>query len=174
MTDPRYPIGPFITPESYDDALRQRFIGDIETLPELVNKAVAGWTDAQLDTSYREGGWSIRQVLHHLPDSHLNAYVRFKLALTEDTPVIKPYMEERWAALPDSRGPVQASLQLLEGLHRRWTELLKTLSAEDFQRSFFHPESQRTFNLDRTLALYSWHSRHHLGHILIVKDQIEA
>src|SRR6266542_3883496 len=139
--DLRYPIGPFEFAGPITDEQRQAFIGEIEKTPARLRAAVAGLTDEQLDTSYRPGGWTVRQVVHHVPDSHLNSYTRFKLALTEDQPTIKPYEQERWAELADVRGePIETSLVLLEALHRRWVALLKSLTAAEFGRTFRHPE----------------------------------
>ena len=162
--DLRYPVGRF----SYaapDPARRAGFIDDIARLPQQFRKAVQGLDDARLDTPYRPGGWTVRQVVHHVPDSHMNAYVRFKLALTEDTPRIKPYDEAKWAELPDGRsGPLAPSLAILDGLHDRWTALLRSMSPADFERRLEHPENG-VMTLDRMLALYAWHSRHHLAHV---------
>jgi len=163
--DLRYPVGPFRRPESLDDAQRRRAIDAIAATPADLRAAVADLSDAQLDTPYRPGGWTVRQLTHHVPDSHLNAYVRFKLALTEDEPTIKPYEEARWAELPDTRDtPIETSLVLLERLHDRWVRLLRSMSAEQFARRLRHPESgiQR---LDQVLALYEWHGRHHVAHV---------
>ncbi len=164
--DPRYPIGPF-NPE--DQMPVDELIDEVAALPDRLMEAVTGLDEAKLDTPYREGGWTARQVVHHLADSHLNAYTRFRLALTEERPTIKPYNEKLWAELPDARmGPVQPSLALLEGLHDRWVWLLRGMKPEDFQRVFVHPE-RGEMTLERTLRLYAWHCRHHLGHLDIVK-----
>lgn len=163
--DPRYPIGKFAwTGESTPDR-RRRFLDEIEQTPAQMRAAVKGLQDGQLDTPYRDGGWTVRQVVHHVPDSHFNSYMRFKLALTEDEPVIKPYDEKRWAELPDARSaPVEDSLVLLECLHRRWMILLRSLADADFARAFRHPELG-VVSLDKNLALYAWHGRHHVAHI---------
>jgi hypothetical protein len=164
-TDLRYPVGRFRRPESLDEAERRRAIDAIAATPAKLRAAVEGLTDAQLDTPYRPGGWTVRQVVHHVPDSHMNAYVRFKLALTEDEPTIKPYDEARWAELADSREtPVETSLVLLERVHERWVILLRSMSDEDFTRRLHHPETgvQR---LDQVLALYEWHGAHHVAHV---------
>jgi uncharacterized damage-inducible protein DinB len=165
MTDPRYPIGkPDLKPE-LSDAERRDAIESIAATPAALRAAVAGLTEEQLDTPYREGGWTVRQVVHHVPDSHLNAYTRFKLALTEDEPTIKPYAEDRWAELEDSRTtPIEVSLTLLETLHRRWDELLRSLGPDDFQCTLQHPDMGR-LTLDQMLCLYSWHGRHHVAHV---------
>ncbi|HEX8848873.1 MAG TPA: bacillithiol transferase BstA [Gemmatimonadaceae bacterium] len=164
--DLRYPVGRFsYTATAPDPARRAGFIDDIAQLPQRLRKAVQGLDDARLDTPYRPGGWTVRQVVHHVPDSHMNAYVRFKLALTEDTPRIKPYDEAKWAELRDGRtGPLAPSLAILDGLHDRWTVLLRSMTPTDFERTLEHPENG-VMTLDRMLALYAWHSRHHLAHI---------
>lgn len=161
----RYPIGTFQHPGPIPDADLARWIGDIEALPHQMRRAIAGLTDAQLDTPYRPGGWTIRQVVHHVPDSHLHSYARFKWALTEDEPVIKPYDEARWAMLPDYRTvPVDTSLALLEQLHARWVGLLRALSREQLARRFVHPESG-PIELAWNVGHYAWHGRHHVAHI---------
>ena len=170
VADPRYPIGKFSFDGDVSDAARAARIADIEAAPRLLREAVGGMSARQLDTPYREGGWTVRQVVHHVPDSHLNAYVRFKLALTEDAPTIKPYDEAKWAALPDSREtPIEVSLALLDALHRRWVTLLRAMTPADFARAFVHPEHGRSMPLDMVLALYAWHGKHHLGHVKSVK-----
>lgn len=161
----RYPVGKFSPPASPTPALRAEQIQTLRTLPNTLRAAVSGLTDSQLDTPYRDGGWTVRQVVHHVADSHANSYVRFKLALTEQWPTIKPYDEAAWAELADSRKlPVEPSLQMIAGLHARWVALLESLSEEDFQRGFTHPERGR-MTLATNLALYAWHSRHHTAHI---------
>jgi uncharacterized damage-inducible protein DinB len=170
--DFRYPIGKFqMTPEM-NDALRRRFIGEIADAPARLRAAVAGLSAEQLETPYRPGGWTVRQVVHHLPDSHLNAYTRVKLALTENSPTIKPYDESRWAELEDGRqAPIELSLGLLETLHARWVLLLRSLAPADFARTFTHPE-QGTVNLDRQVALYAWHGRHHVAHVTSLGERM--
>ena len=134
---------------------------------------MAGLENAQLDTPYRDGGWSVRQVVHHIADSHINSIVRFKLALTEDTPTIRPYDEALWAELGDARSaPVELSLALIDALHARWAVMLRGMTAEDFKRTFHHPEHDRTFPLDRTLAMYAWHGKHHIAHITSLADRM--
>ena len=162
----RYPIGKFQPPAlPLDDEMRQCLIGELERAPAGVRALVAPLTGAQLDTPYRPGGWTVRQVVHHLPDSHLNGYVRMKLAATEATPAIKVYQESLWAEQPEARsGPVDMSLDLLDALHRRWVMFLRQLPAQDFQRTFTHP-SWGTPTIDFALAIYAWHSRHHTAHI---------
>jgi len=169
--DPRFPIGEFdkdfeITPE-----LRDSRIAVITDLPARLREAVAGLDDRQLDTPYREGGWTVRQVVHHVPDSHANALIRFKLALTEDTPTIRPYMEDRWADLGDAKLPVDVSLNLLEAIHERWVALLHSMSFSDYQKEFIHPESGQ-WTLDGALAMYAWHSEHHTAHITSLRDRM--
>lgn len=164
MTDLRYPIGQFTFEPNITAKQLEEWIHDIAIAPEQLKEAVRDLTDEQLDTPYRPGGWTIRQVVHHLPDSHLNSYTRFKLALTEENPVIRPYHEDRWAALPDSNLPVEVSIQLLEALHARWTALLNSLTPADFKKTFTHPDSG-VVTLAQNIGLYSWHSRHHIAHI---------
>lgn len=167
----RYPIGRYSRPESITDALLRQWIDTIEAFPQNLKNEVAGLTDDQLDTPYRPGGWTIRQVVHHCADSHLNAMARLKLALTEDKPTIKPYLEARWAELADSALPVASSLQLLEGLHTRWTFLLQSLSAEDLKKTFVHPEHGREMPVGELVALYGWHCAHHLAHVTGLKRE---
>jgi hypothetical protein len=172
MDDPRYPIGQFryegtLTPEARLDCIAR-----IAAAPANLRTAAAGLTDAQLDTPYREGGWTVRQVVHHVPDSHLNAYTRFRLALTEPTPTIRPYLEQRWAELADARGgPIEVSLSLLEALHRRWVLLLRSLSSSDWALRFLHPEHRREWTLDELLAMYAWHGEHHTAHVTRLRDR---
>ena len=166
MTDLRYPIGKFSILGDITPARRTEWIAEIADAPARFREAVHGLTDAQLDTPYRPGGWTVRQVVHHVPDSHLNAYVRIRLALTEDTPTIKPYEEARWAELPDARTlPVEASLALLEGLHVRWVGLLRGLGAAEGARQFHHPEHGRLITVDELIAMYAWHGEHHIAHV---------
>jgi uncharacterized damage-inducible protein DinB len=160
----RYPIGPFRPPATSMPGIRSAQIETLRLLPERLRAAVAGLNDAQLDTPYREDGWTVRQVVHHLADSHANSYVRFKLALTEVCPTIKPYDEAAWARLPDSRMPVEISLVFLAGVHGRLVALLESMPEEGFQRSFQHPERGR-MTLGVNLAMYDWHGRHHTAHI---------
>ena len=162
--DLRYPIGRFAPVAASTSAIRAEQIETLRQLPERLRAAVSGLSDAQLDTPYREGGWTVRQVVHHLADSHSNSYIRFKLALTEDWPTVKPYDQEAWARLADSREPIAGSLAWVEGLHGRWVALLQSLGEDDFQKGFNHPEMGRQ-TLAASLALYAWHSRHHTAHI---------
>jgi uncharacterized damage-inducible protein DinB len=173
MDDPRYPIGPFDYDGKANPQLREQRIAEIAASPGALRAAVTGLTSKQLDTPYREQGWTVRQVVHHLPDSHLNAYTRMKLALTEDQPVIKPYDEARWAELPDVRAtPVETSLTLLDCLHRRWVLLLRELRPAEFSRSFHHPALGRSISLDEVLALYAWHGRHHVSQITSLRSRM--
>lgn len=172
MTDLRYPIGRFEIPPHVTDAERCTFIEQIAALPADLRQAVAALDEAQLDTPYREGGWTVRQVVHHVPDSHLNAYLRFKLALTESTPTIKTYEEARWAELPEARSaPIDCSLALLEALHQRWVLLLRVLAPAQFARSFRHPE-MGLMTLSQQMAMYAWHGRHHLAHITSLRTRM--
>jgi DinB superfamily len=163
--DPRFPIGNLEIPTTVTPALRQSAIATIAATPANFRAAVKGLTDAQLDTPYREGGWTVRQVVHHLPDSHLNAYVRLKLALTESSPTIKPYAEDKWAELADSSStPIEVSLTLLESLHTRWDVLWRSLKPEDYSRKLIHPDhGERT--IDWLVFVYAWHGQHHTAHI---------
>src|SRR5215831_3596717 len=171
MSDPRYPIGRFVPDAHPSPELRKRHVDQIAGLPARMRQAVHGLTPAQLDTPYREGGWTVRILAHHVPDSHMNAYIRCKLALTEDAPTVKPYDEAAWAKLKDSElTPVEVSLGLLESLHARWTVLLRSLKAEDFERKFVHPESG-PHDVDWLLQLYSWHGNHHVAHITSLRER---
>lgn len=171
--DLRYPVGRF-TPELDITAERRKeMIDEIESLPAKLRAAVSNLSGPQLDTPYRPEGWTVRQVVHHLADSHMNAYVRFKLALTEETPTIKPYDEAAWAELADAREtPPEVSLTLLEALHHRWVDLLRSMDEASFARSFRHPEQGRTPQLEQVLGLYAWHGRHHLAHITRLAERL--
>ena len=167
----RYPIGKFHRPESITETQRSKFIDELATAPGRLRRAIHGLTPTQLDTPYRPGGWTLRQVVHHVPDSHMNSYIRFKLALTEDVPTIKAYKEDLWAELADSRNtPIETSLTLLDTLHERWVFLLRSLKDEDWQRQYRHPELGPV-RLDVTLALYAWHSAHHTAHITSLRKR---
>jgi hypothetical protein len=171
MSDPRYPIGPLVKVSSLTAEQRAVCIEQVAAAPGLLRRAVAGLTGAQLDTPYRDGGWTVRQVVHHVPDSHLNAYVRFKLGLTEDTPAIKTYEEKDWARTPEvTATPVDVSLTLLEALHVRWVTLLKAMKPGDFARTIKHPE-WGVPSLDTMLALYAWHGRHHTAHVTTLRER---
>jgi uncharacterized damage-inducible protein DinB len=169
--DPRYPIGKFAMPAQVAPEGRQAAIGEIAATPAKLRAAVNGLSDAQLDTPYREGGWTVRQVVHHVPDSHLNAFVRLKLALTEDKPTIKPYDEAAWAELADAKfAPIESSLTLLDSVHERWDRLWRSLKPEHFSRVLVHPEhGQRT--VDWLVFLYAWHGAHHTAHITELRKQ---
>jgi hypothetical protein len=168
----RYPIGRFAAPAETGSAARAALIRQIGELPAMLKQAVAGLNAALLDTPYREGGWTVRQVVHHVADSHANSVIRFKLALTEDWPVIKPYDEKAWAELPDSKSlPIEGSLAFIEALHARWVALLEVMSDADFQRGFAHPERGR-MNLATALAIYAWHGRHHTAHITALRARM--
>jgi len=171
--DLRYPVGKFQRPTaSLTDAQHHEFIEAIAAAPARLNEAVKGLKPEQLDTRYRPEGWTVRQVVHHVPDSHLNAYTRFRLALTEDLPLIKPYDEAKWAELGDARtAPIEPSLALLENLHKRWVLLLRTLGPAEWSRKFRHPEQEKPLSLDDSLALYAWHGKHHVAHITSLRER---
>ncbi len=167
----KYPIGTFTKPEILDEYVIASSIETIELFPRKLELEVAHLTNEQLDTPYRPEGWTVRQVVHHCADSHMNSFIRFKLALTEDTPTIKPYYEDRWAELEDSKGmDIQHSLRLLGGLHARWVVLLKSLTPVALKRVFVHPESGKHVALEENIALYAWHCEHHLAHITTLKE----
>jgi uncharacterized damage-inducible protein DinB len=171
--DFRYPIGRFTHEGEITPAQRQQWIQDIADLPERAREAVKGLNEEQLSLPYREGGWMLRQVIHHMADSHMNSVIRFKLALTEDTPTIRPYYEERWAELSDSRDlNIEFSLQLLDALHCRWAALLSSFSEDDYAKQFYHPVSKETMRLDQCLGLYAWHGKHHVAQITSLRDRL--
>jgi len=173
MSDLRYPIGKFTFQGPLTEDQRKEFIDDIQHTPPRLVAAVQGMSQEQLDTPYRPGGWTVRQVVHHLPDSHMNAYIRWKLALTEDEPTIKPYLEDRWAELEEARtAPIQLSLALLDALHRRWVLMLRAMKPQEWKRTFRHPELGLV-SLEKNLALYSWHGRHHVAHITALCERME-
>lgn len=164
--DLRYPIGQAQLDAPVSKDQRIALIETVAVLPAKMRAAVVGLSDGQLDTPYREGGWTIRQVVHHVPESHANGYIRWKWALTEEAPVIKAYREAHWAALPDSRTLApELSLQWLDAMHGRWVALMRALSDSDFDRTYTNPESKRTFTLTQSLVLYAWHGQHHVAHI---------
>jgi DinB superfamily len=172
MIDLRYPIGRFHKETGITSERRQALIDGIARLPVNLRAAVNKLSDQQLDTPYRPGGWTVRQVIHHVPDSHLNAYLRFKLALTESEPTIKPYDEKQWAELPDARlTPIEVSLSLLDNLHARWILLLRALEPAAFSKTFRHPDLG-ILTLDTQLGLYEWHGRHHLAHITCLRSRL--
>jgi DinB family protein len=170
--DPQYPVGKFTWPEKGSDAERREWIGQIEETPAKLREAVKGLNEKQLDTPYRDGGWTVRQVAHHLADSHANAYIRFKLALTENEPTIKPYEQQLWAELVDAKSaPIEVSLILLDCLHQRWLMMLKAMKPADFERKFRHPELG-VLDLNKYLAQYAWHGRHHVAHITGLRERM--
>ena len=170
--DLRYPIGKYQRPGELTNDQRLEFIIAIEQTPEQLASALKNLSADRLDTPYRPGGWTVRQVVHHLPDSHMNAYVRMKLALTEDEPTIKTYDEARWAELADGkRSPIGLSLELLETLHKRWVLMLRSLTALDWARKFRHPEHEKPMSIDDSLALYAWHGKHHVAHITALRQR---
>lgn len=173
MSDLRYPIGPFGGLEGeVSPARRAAWLTEISDLPAQLRAAVTGLNDAQFDTPYRPGGWTVRQVVHHVPDSHVNAYVRCKLALTEDRPTIKPYEEARWAELPDTKETqIGVSLVLLEAVHRRWVILMRALQDAQWSRTFRHPEHPQPLSLDWMLAQYAWHGKHHTAQITRLRER---
>lgn len=178
QTDLRYPIGKSAdqpwSKKEFDEAIKESYLQDIEICPSLLENSILNLDEQQLDTPYREGGWTIKQVVHHVADSHMNAFIRFKLALTEDNPTIKPYKEGAWAELSDTLNiPVNISLTLLHALHKRWYEVLKNMNEEDFKRTVFHPEYKRTINLWQLLATYAWHGKHHTAHITELKNRMQ-
>ncbi|WP_078379929.1 YfiT family bacillithiol transferase [Sutcliffiella halmapala] len=170
MTDLRYPIGPFKLEKNPTIETIESWIKEIEITPANLKEAVKDLSEEQLDTPYRQGGWTVRQVVHHLADSHMNSYIRFKLALTEDNPTIKPYMEDKWAELPDSKLPIDISLSLLESLHARWITLLRSMQPADFEKTFQHPELGAV-KLAVNIAIYEWHGRHHIAHITSLRER---
>ena len=163
--DPRYPIGKY-EPKPYSESQLKEWLNEIKILPRLLEDAILNMDEAQLNSTYREGGWKIKQVVHHVADSHMNAYMRFKLGLTEDNPTIKTYNEKLWAELKDSENvPVNVSLTLLHALHTRWFEMIRDLTREQWERTIFHPEHKKEMTLWYLLGMYAWHGRHHVGHV---------
>ena len=172
MADSRYPIGKFTWPEKMTDDGRRKCIQQIEEAPAKMRGAVKDLSEKQLDTPYREGGWTVRQVAHHLADSHLNAFIRFKLTLTENEPTIKPYEQQLWAELVDAKNaPIEVSLLLLDSLHQRWVMMLKAMKPEDYARKFRHPE-MGVLDLNQYLAQYAWHGRHHVAHVAGLRERM--
>ena len=166
----RYPVGRFAAVPS-TPAVRRAALDDVAALPARLRDAVRGLSDAHLETRYRDGGWTVRQVVHHVADSHMHGFMRLKLALTEAEPTIKPYDENAFAILADTQLPIEVSLQLLDGIHERWMAVYRSMAEADFTRAFRHPELGETFTLDRHLQLYAWHSRHHVGHITALRQR---
>jgi hypothetical protein len=172
VSDARFPLGKFTYDGPPSQQQRDKFMDDIERAPAALREAVRGLSQQQIETPYRDGGWTVRQVVHHVPESHMNAYIRFKLTLTEDEPTIKSYMEDRWAQLPDVQStPLEVSLALLDALHDRWVRVLRGITSEQWGRAFRHPELGLV-TLERNLALYSWHGRHHVAHITELKRRL--
>ncbi len=170
----QYPIGKHIPPDTYTLDLIDSFIATLEKFPSQLREETAGLSDEQLDTPYRLAGWTIRQVVHHCADSHMNSIIRFKLALTEDVPTIKPYFEDRWAELADTKNyPIETSLMILDGVHMRLTALLRSLNTEQLDRTFIHPSHGKEISLKESMSIYAWHSRHHLAHITELKRRME-
>lgn len=166
----KYPIGQYQVPDNVSQEQREIWINDLANLPNQLREAVFGLTDAQLDIPYRDGGWTIRQVVHHIADSHINSYTRFMLAATEDNPTIRPYEEQLWAELPEAKtAPIEYSLAIIDAVHARLVLHLKNIKEDGWTRTFFHPASKITYRVDKVLGLYSWHGRHHLAHITNAK-----
>lgn len=171
QTDPRYPVGPY-EPKPFSLAQKEEWLADIRFLPQALESAVSNLDEQQLHTPYREGGWTIHQLVHHVADSHMNAYIRFKLGFTEDNPTIKTYEEKEWATTKDVENlPINISLTLLFALHQRWHEFLKYLTDADWQRTVYHPEHKKTMTLWHLLGMYAWHGRHHTAHITNLREQ---
>ena len=169
--DPHYPIGKYI-PESFSEQKRDAWISDIRSLPQLLENALLNLDEQQLHTPYRQGGWTVQQLVHHIADSHINAYCRFKLGVTESNPQIKPYDEKLWAELPDVQQlPVNISVTLLHALHARWYYLLENISEQDWERAVFHPEQKRAITLWELLGSYAWHGKHHTAHITALREE---
>ena len=170
MSDVSYPIGKFEMKDSYSGEETQKHIAAIDILPDTLSAAIAGLNEDQLDTPYRDGGWTVRQVIHHLADSHMNAFIRIKKMLTEDNPTILPYIQDAWAEMPDSlEVDAEISLSLLTMLHHRWVMLLRSLNDKDLGKTYHHPEYDTTFTLEQVIALYAWHSKHHTAHITTLR-----
>lgn len=168
----RFPIGHFVKPENYTKEILAKYIQTISEFPNKLKQETSHLTDAQLNTEYRPKGWTIRQVIHHCADSHMNSFIRFKLALTEDKPTIKPYFEDQWAELIDGKSlPITPSLNILEGLHQRWVNLLNSLTTEQLERTFIHPEHGQEISLKENIGVYAWHCEHHLAHITELKKR---
>lgn len=169
--DPRYPIGHF-REQPFSDTWKRQWINDIRNLPAILEQVVQNMDEAQLETPYRDGGWTVKQLVHHVADSHMNAYIRFKLGLTEINPTIKPYDEHAWSQLADTNTtPVNISLTLLHALHRRWVAILTEMTDEDFDKTIIHPDKSKPITLWNMLGTYSWHGNHHVAHITTLKEQ---
>ncbi|MGB7527200.1 YfiT family bacillithiol transferase [Sphingobacterium cellulitidis] len=165
----RYPIGKFSQPEHINQETIDSWIKTIAKFPEYLRNEIQKLQDKDFELTYREGGWTIRQLIHHCADSHMNSFIRFKLALTEDTPTIKTYKEDLWANLPDSNMPIESSMKILDGLHQRWATLLSNLSQQDLKKQFRNPESNKTISIETAIGIYAWHCNHHLTHIINAK-----
>lgn len=173
MEELKYPIGEFIT-QPFSEKLFGEWLIDIKNLPQHLENAIVNLNEAQLDTPYRDGGWTVKQVVHHVADSHMNAYIRFKLGLTEDNPTIKPYDEAAWADMSDTKNiPINISLTLLHSLHCRWYEVLRNMTTDDLKRTVFHPQHKKEFTLWDLLGMYAWHSRHHTAHITSLRERMK-
>lgn len=173
MEDLRYPIGKYIV-QPFSDKLWQEWVMDIKNLPQHLENAVLNLDEVQLDTPYREGGWTVKQLVHHVADSHMNAYIRFKLGLTEDNPTIKPYDEAAWAEMADTKNlPINISLTILHAVHARWNEVLKSMGRTDLDRTVFHPEHKKQLTLWELLGMYAWHSRHHTAHVTSLRERMK-
>lgn len=171
MLDPRYPIGKY-EPQPFSQQLKDSWIADIEFLPAELENSILNLDEQQLDTPYRNEGWTLRQVVHHVADSHMNALIRFKLGLTESNPTIKPYLENEWANLSDvNEIPINVSITILFGMHKRWVAVLKSMTNKDFERTVFHPEHKKELSLWFLLGLYAWHGKHHTAHIKTLREQ---
>jgi hypothetical protein len=169
----QYPIGKFISPSPITEQMRNAAIATIEQMPDTLKKTVETFTEKHWNTTYRSGGWNAQQLVHHIAESHINSFIRYKLALTEDNPTIKPYLEDKWVKLKDVMiAPPSLSIELLNALHQRWVILLRTMSHDDFQRTFIHPEKMKTMTLDTVTQLYAWHCKHHLAHLNIIKESL--
>lgn len=170
--DPRYPIGKY-EPQPFSEKQKQDWLNDIKFLPLAIEHAILNLDAAQLETPYREGGWTVKQLVHHVADSHMNAYCRFKLGLTEDNPTIRPYEENLWAELKDTQNlPVNISITLLHAVHIRWCEILVNMTNEEYDRTIVHPEHKKQFTLWHLLGMYAWHSRHHTAHITSLREKM--
>lgn len=169
--DHRYPIGHYV-PEAFSNTQKEKWLLDLQFLPDDLETAVQNLDEAQLNTAYREGGWTVKQLVHHVADSHINAYTRFKLGLTENNPTIKPYEEKEWAKLDDVELlPINVSLTLLHALHLRWVAAIRKLSEEQWERTVFHPEQKKQISLWELLGMYAWHGKHHVAHILALRER---
>ena len=170
MTSLKYPIGLFEKPNEIHEEILNRWINNIQELPYLLNEEVKNMNNNDMSKTYREGSWHIRQIVHHIADSHINSYIRLKLSLTENNPTIKPYFEDKWSNLIDANDmSVSSSLKIIEGVHERWVYLLKSLSEEELNKTFFHPEHQKSFSIKENIGIYAWHGLHHLAHIQLAK-----